>query len=188
MRDADTKANFLAWYKDVFGFTDPVAKALYNKQLLQDEKKDLAKMINSKIDSIMCANRRTKAIAKISVAQLKLAIFWIKHEDRTQSDIGIPAVPLVRVTLDTIMVLKTQKHLEDKWRLGNNEPDYNSVTIDLAFATNTLDNARTLLTCIRGVTGAPLSMSSKTYSPHPSQMMTPPLGRPAWHIPPLTRS
>jgi hypothetical protein len=31
VRDADTKANFLAWYKDAFGFTDPVAKALYDK-------------------------------------------------------------------------------------------------------------------------------------------------------------
>ena len=50
MRAADTKAHFIAWYKEVFGFTDPVAKALYNKQLLQD-KKTLAKLSDSKINS-----------------------------------------------------------------------------------------------------------------------------------------
>ena len=74
MRNADTKANFLAWYNDVFGFADPVAKALYDKQLLQD-KKTLAELSDSKIDSIMCAIRRTNDISKISAAGLKLAIF-----------------------------------------------------------------------------------------------------------------
>ncbi len=134
MRDADTEANFLACYKDVFGFTDPVAKALYDKQLLQD-KKTLAELSNSKINSIMRAICLTKAIAKISVARLKLAIFWIKHQDRTQHKIGTPAAPLMRVTLETILVLKTQKHLEDELRLGNKEPDFNLVTPDLASAT-----------------------------------------------------
>ena len=123
MCDTDTKVNFLAWYKNVFSFTDLVAKALCNKQLLQD-KKTLAKLSNSKIDSIMRAISRTKAIAEISVARLKLAIFWIKHQDRTQHEIGIPAKSLVQVTLETILVLKTQKHLENEWRLGNKEPDY----------------------------------------------------------------
>jgi hypothetical protein len=137
MRAADTKAHFIAWYKEVFGFTNPVAKALYNEQLLQD-KKTLAKLSDSEINSIMCAIRRTQAIAERSVARLKLAIFWIKHQDRTQRKFGIPAAPLVRVTLDTIMLLKTQKQLEDKWRLGNKEPDYPPATLDLDSATKTL--------------------------------------------------
>ncbi len=64
---ADTKANFIAWYKEVFGFTNTVAKALYKEQLLQD-KKTLAKLSNSKINSVICAIRRTLPIAKISVA------------------------------------------------------------------------------------------------------------------------
>jgi hypothetical protein len=38
MRAADTKASFIAWYKKVFGFIDPVAKAFYDEQLLQDMK------------------------------------------------------------------------------------------------------------------------------------------------------
>jgi hypothetical protein len=73
-RNADTKANFLAWYKDVFGFPDPVANALYDKQLLQD-KKTLVKLRDSKIGSICHAICRTKAIAEMSAVRLKIAIF-----------------------------------------------------------------------------------------------------------------
>jgi hypothetical protein len=113
MRATDTKANFIAWYKEVFGFTNTVAKALYKEQLLQD-KKTLAKLSDSKIDSIMRAICRTLPIAKISAARLKLVIFWIKHQDRTQHEVGIPANPLVIVTLDTMLLLKTQKQLKDK--------------------------------------------------------------------------
>ncbi len=149
MRATDTKANFIAWYKEVFGFTDPVAKALYNKQLLQD-KKTLAKLSDSEINSIMQAICRAQAIAKISAARLKLAIFWIKHQYRTQREIGIPAAPLVRVTFDTIMLLKTQKQLEDEWHLGNKEPDYDPVTLDLASATKALNKTRTILTACEG--------------------------------------
>ena len=36
-RPSDIKANFIAWYKEVFGFNDEVARALYNKQLLKDK-------------------------------------------------------------------------------------------------------------------------------------------------------
>ena len=154
--DLDTKANFLAWYKDVFGFTDTVAKVLYDEQLLQN-KKTLAELSNSKIDSIMRAICWTQAIAKISAAPLKLAIFWIKHQDRTQREIGIPTALLVKVDLDTIMLLKTQKQLEDEWCLSNKEHDYPPVTLDLASATKTLNKTRTILSCMRGVTGVPLS-------------------------------
>jgi hypothetical protein len=113
--NTDTKANFLLWYKDVLGFTAAVAAALYDyeEQLFQD-KKTLAKINDSKTDSICCTIRRTTAIAEISVAWLKLAIFWIKHQDRTLREIGIPDKPLVKVSLDMILTLKTQKHLEDK--------------------------------------------------------------------------
>ncbi len=38
VRDKDIKANFIAWYKEVFGFTDNVARALYDEQLLKDKK------------------------------------------------------------------------------------------------------------------------------------------------------
>ncbi len=57
-RPSDIKANFITWYKEVFGFTNKVARALYDKQLLKD-KKTLAKLSNSKTDSIIRVICRT---------------------------------------------------------------------------------------------------------------------------------
>ncbi len=71
---SDIKANFIAWYKEVFGFNNNVARALYDDQLLKD-KKTLAELGDSDIDSIICAICRTLTIAVISAARLKLAIF-----------------------------------------------------------------------------------------------------------------
>jgi hypothetical protein len=31
VRPSDIKANFIAWYKEVFGFNDNVARALYDE-------------------------------------------------------------------------------------------------------------------------------------------------------------
>ena len=36
-RTGDTKVFFLAWYKEVFGFSDEVARALYDEQLLKNK-------------------------------------------------------------------------------------------------------------------------------------------------------
>ena len=87
---------FIIWYKDVFGFTDTVAKVLYDEQLLRD-KNTLAKLSNSEVNNVMHAILRTQAIAKLSSTQLKLAIFWIKHQDGTWREIGGPYTPLVKV-------------------------------------------------------------------------------------------
>jgi hypothetical protein len=149
-RPSDIKANFIAWYKEVFGFNDDVARALYDKQLLKD-KKALAKLSDSDIDSIIRAIRKTLPIAKIAAARLKLAIFWIKHQDRTQREVGIPSNHLVKTKLKTMLLLKTQKQLEDEWRLGNKEPDYPTQTLDMASATKTFDKTRTLLSHVHGV-------------------------------------
>ena len=140
-RTQDTKEFFLKWYKEVFGFSDEVARALYDDQLLKN-KTTLAELGDQDIDNIIRAIRRTLPIAEISAARLKLAIFWIKHQDRTQREVGIPANPLVRVTLNTMMLIKTQKQLGDKWRLGNKEPDYPAQTLDLASATKTFNKTR----------------------------------------------
>jgi hypothetical protein len=56
-----------------------------------------------------------------------------------------------------MLLLKTQKQLEDEWRLGNKEPDYPAQTLDMALATKTFNKARTLLSRLRGETGIPLS-------------------------------
>jgi hypothetical protein len=112
-RTSNTKVFFLAWYKEVFGFSDKVARALYDDQLLKN-KTTLTELGDNDIDNIICAIRRTLPIAKISAARLKLATFWIKHQDRTQREVGIPARRLVKVELKTMLLLKTQKQLEDE--------------------------------------------------------------------------
>ncbi len=111
------------WFKSVFGFTDSVATDLYDEQLLRD-KDSLAELNDAEVDNVMCAIRQHHAIAKLSSARLKLAIFWIKRQDRTQCAIGVPDRPLVTIDLDTMLLLKTQKQLEDEWGLGNKDPDY----------------------------------------------------------------
>ena len=63
----DIKANFIAWYKEVFGFNNNVARALYDEQLLKD-KKTLAELSDSDINSIIHAIRKTLSIAEIAVA------------------------------------------------------------------------------------------------------------------------
>ena len=156
-RNTDTKANFILWYKDVFGFSTPVVICLYEEQLLQN-KKTLAELNDSNIDSICCVIRQTKAIAEISAARLKLAIFWIKHQDRTMHKIGLVDNQLVKVNLDKILTLKEQKCLEDDWRSGNKEPKkYSPRAFDMALATKAFDKTRTILTRVRGATGVPLA-------------------------------
>ena len=155
-RPTDVKVNFLAWYKEVFGFSDEAARALYDDQLLRS-KLTLSELTDKTVDNIIKAIRKDLNIAEISVERLKLAVFWIKHQDRIQRDVGIPARPLVKIDLKEMLLLKTQKQLEDDWRLSNKEPDYSTQTLDMASAAKTFDKTKTLLSRVRGVTGVPLS-------------------------------
>jgi hypothetical protein len=117
--------NIVSWYKRICGFTKEVTNALYDKQLLR-RKDSLAELNDTKVDNVMRVIHRHHPIVELSSARLKLAIFWIKHQDRTQRLIGGPDRLLVTIDLDTMLLLKTQKQLEDEWRLGNKEPDYPS--------------------------------------------------------------
>jgi hypothetical protein len=144
-----------------------VATALYDEQLLC-KKNSLAELNDAKVDNVMGAILRHHPIAELSLARLKLAIFWIKHQDRTQRVIGGPYRPLVTITLDMMLLLKTQKQLEDEWRLGNKEPDYPVQTLDLASAAKTFNKTRTILSRVRGVTGVPLTyaIGAILFPPH----------------------
>ena len=126
------------WYKSVFGFTNLVATALYDEQLLKD-KDSLAELNDNEVDNVMRVIRRHHAIAELSSARLKLAIFWIKHQNRTQREIGVPGRSLVTIKPYTMLLLKTQKQLEDEWRLCNKEPDYPVQTLNLALAAKTFN-------------------------------------------------
>ena len=64
----------IKWFKDVFGFTNEVATALYDNQLLRD-KNSLAELNDAEVNNVMHAIRRHHSIAKLSLARLKLAIF-----------------------------------------------------------------------------------------------------------------
>jgi hypothetical protein len=83
-RNSDTRPNFIAWYRDVFGFSDCVAATLYDNQLFKDAS-TIAEFGNSKIDSVCRTLRRDSGlpIAKLAVTQLKLMTFWIRHQTRT---------------------------------------------------------------------------------------------------------
>ncbi len=55
------------WFKSVFGFTDSVATALYDEQLLR-EKNSLAELNDAEVDNVMRAIRRHHPIAELSSA------------------------------------------------------------------------------------------------------------------------
>ena len=113
-RNSDTRPNFITWYRDVFGFSDRVATALYYDQLFQDTS-TIAEFGDSKINSVCRTLRRDSGlpIAKLAVTRLKLLTFWIRHQTRTGREIGGTSNPLVRVDLKTLNLLKEQKRLED---------------------------------------------------------------------------
>ena len=109
-RNSDTRPNFMAWYRDVFGFSDCVAATLYDNQLFKDAS-TIAEFGDSKIDSVCRTLRRDSGlpIAKLAVTQLKLMTFWIRHQTRTGREIGGNSNPLVKTELNTLNLLKEQK-------------------------------------------------------------------------------
>ena len=122
-RNSDTRPNFMAWYRDVFGFSDCVAATLYDNQLFKDAS-TIAEFGDSKIDSVCRTLRRDSGlpIAKLAVTQLKLMTFWIRHQTRTGREIGGNSNPLVKTELNTLNLLKEQKRLKDGWAANNKEP------------------------------------------------------------------
>jgi hypothetical protein len=82
------------------------------------------------------------------------------------------------VNLDTMLLLKTQKQLEDKWRLGNKEPDYPAQTLNLASAAKTFNKTRTILTHERGLTGLTLSHVIQNILYPPPEVDDPAFGKP----------
>jgi hypothetical protein len=157
MCKADNKANLIAWYRDVFGFALTVATTLYDEQLLRN-KNTLVKLDNINVDNICSTIQRdpTKPIAKVAATRLKLAIFWIKHQDQTLCIIGVLTKLLVWVTLATIMTLKEQKQLKDNWLSNKKEPEYTATTLDLSLASKAFKRVETILTRVRRVTSVPL--------------------------------
>ena len=124
-RDTDTRPYFIKWYREVFGFSNQVATALYDDQLFKDAE-TIAEFGNSEINNVCRTLRRDSSlpITELAVTQLKLLTFWIRHQHCTRREIGGVQNPLVRTDLATLNQLKDQKRLEDGWAANNKEPEY----------------------------------------------------------------
>jgi hypothetical protein len=142
------------WYKDVFGFSNQVATALYDEQLFKD-KQTISVFSDGVIDNVCCSLRRDSglSIAKLAVTRLKLLSFWIRHQDRTGREVGVTSNPLVRTTLEALSLLKEQKRLGDGWASNNKEPKYTAIALDPAAAAKAFEKVKTILTLIHGVLG-----------------------------------
>jgi len=156
-RDTNTRPHFIKWYREVFGFSNQVATALYDNQLFQNAE-TIAEFGDSKIDNVCRTLRRDSSlpIAELAVTRLKLLTFWIRHQHRTGRKIGGVQNPLVRTDLTTLNLLKEQKRLEDVWAANNKEPEYASISLNLASAAKAFEKVKTILTRIWGVLGIPL--------------------------------
>jgi hypothetical protein len=51
-RNTDTRPHFIAWYRDVFGFSDRVATALYDDQLFKDALTLLPSLVTARTVSV----------------------------------------------------------------------------------------------------------------------------------------
>jgi hypothetical protein len=130
MRDLETRANSVAWYRDVFGFTIPAATMLYDVQLVKD-KDTLSKLNNSNIHNIchsICQDSN-QPVAEVAMTRLKWLSFWIKHQDQTCCKIGMVRKPHVQTTLTMLNAFKEQKLLKENQASDDREPgDYVSIT------------------------------------------------------------
>jgi hypothetical protein len=148
-RNSDTRPNFIAWYRDVFGFSDCVAIAHYDDQLFKDTS-TIAKFGDSEIDSV-CRTLHGDSglpIAELAVTRLKLLTFWISHQTCTGCEIGGTLNPLVKTELKTLNLLKEKKRLKDGWAANNKEPAYIAISLDLASAAKAFEKVKTILTRI----------------------------------------
>ena len=156
-RDTDNRPTFIKWYRDVFGFSNQVATALYDDQLFQNAE-TIAEFGDSEIENVCRTLRRDSSlpIMELAVTPLKLLTFWLRHQHRTGRVIGGVHNPLVRIDLATLNQLKEQKRLKDSWAANNKESNYVPIALNIASAAKTFEKVKTILTHIRGMLGVPL--------------------------------
>ncbi len=143
-RDADTRPNFILLYKNVFGFHEQVAAALYGDQLFRDAA-TITEFGDSDIDNVcrsLCRDSNM-LVAELAVTRLKLLTFWVRHQNRTGHAIGGVDNPLVKVELKEITLFKEQKRLEDGWAVNKKEPKYTAIALDITSAANAFDKVKT---------------------------------------------
>jgi hypothetical protein len=132
MCNLDTHANFIAWYRDMFGFTVSAATMLYDVQLVMD-KATLSELNDGNINNIcptICQDSNQQ-VDEVAMTLHKLLSFWIKHQDETCHKIGTTSKLLVQTTVLMLNMLKEQKQLKENWATDNKEPNYISTKLDL---------------------------------------------------------
>jgi hypothetical protein len=119
-RDKDTHKNFVAWYREEFGFTANAPAALYDMQMLKTCL-TLSELDDDAIANICKAVSKDtgQSVAKVAATRLKLVCFWIKHQYWTSREIGMTSKPLVRVKFKRISLLQLQKGDKDAWASEN---------------------------------------------------------------------
>jgi hypothetical protein len=97
-RDRDTCKNFIAWYKEEFGFTANAATALHNVQMLKDAK-TLSELDNDAVANIckVVSKDTGQSVSKMATTKLKLACFWIRHQHCTSREISGAGRLLVQI-------------------------------------------------------------------------------------------
>jgi hypothetical protein len=96
-RDKDTRENFIAWYKEEFGFTANASTTLHDVQMLKTAS-TLSELDNDAIANICKAISKDtgQSVAKVAATKFKLACFWIKHQHWTSREFGTILKTLVR--------------------------------------------------------------------------------------------
>jgi hypothetical protein len=101
-----------------------------------------------------------ESIAKIAVARLKLVIYWVKLQIRTNCSFlynGELTRYFSDVETKDFLPFREQKEIIDAWFDKNKEPDHAPMTLDALSMPKVFDKIKTTLTRIRGAAGIPLA-------------------------------
>ncbi len=118
----------ISWMENTLGFSRVVATELYRGQLLKTWK-DFGDVLDDNVDRMIAAIRQDlkESIAEIAVQRLKLVIYWVKYQVRTNRPFvsrGEPTRYLSKVKRNDFLPLREQKEMVDTWFENNKEPDY----------------------------------------------------------------
>ena len=178
-RQGDTEANMISWMTGTLGFSRVVATKLYQGQLLKTWK-EFADMRDDDIDQVISICRDLKeSIAEIAVSRLKLVIYWVKYQVRTNQPFvscGETHRYLSKVETKDFLPLQEQKEIVDNWFDTNKEQDYSPLTLDVASAPKVFDKIKTILTRVHRAAGIPLAYVIRHQLEPPNWDEDPPYG------------
>jgi hypothetical protein len=157
------KDDAITWYKDVLGFPEPCAKALYIDQTLTSVE-IIATLSDKQIDAICSAIRKPGGDSKgtptpvLAVERLKLAAFCIKLYERTSRKLP----DWSEIEQCDLVDIQDQKKIEDDYLASKDPgPELKPMFLNVHSAPACFEKVRIILAAMRG-------SSSRT-----TQMMNP---------------